>query len=285
MKILEGQVPVAYMCRHFGVSKSGYYSWLKGSATTRKAIQDFLKSEIRRLFKNSKGTYGSPRIYHDLVNKGHSCSENTVARMMKEMGLSAELKKKFKVKTTDSNHRNPIAPRVFKVEGKAAISPKEVWAADITYLPLGNRFLYLSVVLDIGTRKVVGWSIDETLNSIGVIKALEMAFVHEGNKAGIICHSDRGVQYASQAYRDLLEAREAIPSMSRKGNCYDNAYVESFFKTLKTELIYRRKFSTDKELRGSIFEYIETWYNRKRLHSSLGYLSPVEYELQIKPAA
>lgn len=285
MKLLEGQVPVTFMCRHFGVSKSGYYSWLRGPSLMRRSWQRFLKVEIRRLFETSKKTYGSPRIFQDLSRKGHSCSENTVAKMMKEMGLTADLRKKFKVMTTDSNHCDPIASRIFKIEDEDPKSPKEIWAADITYVPFESKFLYLSVVLDIGTRKVVGWSIDESLHSSGVIKAMEMAFTHEGNKAGIICHSDRGVQYASQAYRDLLDNKEAIPSMSRKGNCYDNAFVESFFKTLKSELIYRRNFTSERELRSGIFEYIETWYNRKRLHSSLGYLSPVEYELKIKTAA
>jgi putative transposase len=285
MKTLEGEVPVTFMCQHFGVSKSGYYAWLKGPAKLRRTWQDFLKAEIKRLFIISKGTYGSPRIHQDISRKGHSCSENTVAKMMKAMGLTADLKKKYKVATTDSNHANPIAPRVFKVEDKNPRSPKEIWAADITYISLDKKFVYLSVVLDIGTRKVVGWSLDDSLNSGGVIKAMEMAFIHEGDKAGIICHSDRGVQYASQAYRNLLEAKEAIPSMSRKGNCYDNAFVESFFKTFKSEFIYRQKFSSLRELKSGIFEYIETWYNRRRLHSALDYLSPVEYELKIKSAA
>lgn len=285
MKALEGQIPVTFMCRHFDVSKSGYYSWSKGQSMVRKNWQAFLKAEICRLFNNSKGTYGSPRIFQELIRKGHCSSENTVAKMMKELGLTADLRKKYKVMTTDSAHSNPIAPRVFKIEDELAISPKQVWGADITYIPFDKKFLYLSVVLDIGTRKVVGWSITETLEATCVLKALEMAFTHEGDQAGIICHSDRGVQYASQIYRDFLDGKQAIPSMSRKGNCYDNAFVESFFKTFKNEFLWRGKFSSEKELRSGIFEYIETWYNRKRLHSSLDYLSPVEYELKIKSAA
>jgi len=285
MKMLDKKVPVVFMCHHFDVSKSGYYAWLKKRPALREIKQTFLSAEIKRLFENSKKTYGSPRIFHELFRKGVSCSENTVAKMMNKLGLTADLKKKFKVMTTDSNHANPIAPRVFKVEDEIAKSPKEIWAMDITYLPLDNKFLYLSVVLDIGTRKVVGWSITETLETTGVLKAIEMAFIHEGDKGGIICHSDRGVQYASKLYRDFLEDKSAIPSMSRKGNCYDNAFVESFFKTLKNELLWRNKFNSEKELRSAIFEYIEIWYNRKRLHSSLGYLSPMEYELKIKTAA
>ncbi len=285
MKMLDKKVPINFMCRHFDVSKSGYYSWLKKRPALREIKQTFLTTEIIRLFENSKKTYGSPRIFQELVRKRLPCSENTVAKIMKKLGLTADLKKKFKVLTTDSNHANPIAPRIFKIEDEIAISPKEIWAMDITYLPFDNSFLYLSVVLDIGTRKVVGWSITETLETVGVIKAVEMAFTHEGSKAGIICHSDRGVQYASKLYRDFLDGKNAIPSMSRKGNCYDNAFVESFFKTLKNELLWRSKFNSKQELRSAIFEYIEIWYNRRRLHSSLGYLSPMEYELKIKTAA
>lgn len=251
----------------------------------RKNWQTFLKAEISRLFENSKGTYGSPRIFQELSRKGHPSSENTVAKLMKELGLTADLKKKYKVMTTDSAHSNPIAPRIFKIEDDLAKYPQEVWGADITYVPFENKFLYLSVVLDFGTRKVVGWSITDTLETTGVLKALDMAFTHEGDKAGIICHSDRGVQYASKVYRDFLDGKEAIPSMSRKGNCYDNALVESFFKTFKNEFLWRKKFNSEEELMNGIFEYIEIWYNRKRIHSSLGYLSPLEYELKIKSAA
>jgi putative transposase len=284
MKILESEIPVTFLCRHFEVSRSGYYSWKKKLPSKRKSWEAFLKAEIRRIYENSKRTYGSPRIFHELSRKGHPCSENTVAKIMKGMGLSADLKKKFRVMTTDSNHTDPIAPRVFRVEEKAPLEPKKIWGADITYLPFEDKFLYLAVVLDIGTRKVVGWSITGSLETNGVLKAIEMAFSHEGDQAGIICHSDRGVQYASKVYREFLDGKKAIPSMSRKGNCYDNAFVESFFKTLKSELIYRRKFATEKELRSAVFEYIESWYNRKRLHSSLDYLSPAEYELKIKAA-
>jgi len=285
MKLLEGQVPVIFMCKHFDVSKSGYYSFLKGPATLRRSRHQFLKAEIKRLFENSKKTYGSPRIFQELSKKGHLCSENTVPKLMKQMGLSGDRKKKYKVVTTDSNHTKPIAPRIFKIEDFNLKCPNEIWAGDITYIAFGDRFLYLSVVIDLFSRRVVGWSIAVTLEAKGVTDALQMAFEREGSKAGIIFHSDRGVQYASAEFRELLDGKKAIPSMSRKGNCYDNAFVETFFKTLKSELIYRQKFESEKELRNAIFEYIEIWYNRKRLHSSLDYLSPVEYELKIKTAA
>lgn len=285
MKQLENQIPIAFMCRHFEVSSSGYYSWRKGPATMRKTRQMFLIAEIQRLFVNSKRTYGSPRIFQELSKKGHSCSENTIAKLMRELGLTGDQKKKFKVVTTDSNHTGPIAARVFKIEDFMVKGPNEIYAGDITYIALGDKFLYLSVVIDLFSRRVVGWSLDQTLESKGVIDALKMAFARVGSNAGIIFHSDRGVQYASNDFRELLEDKNAIPSMSRKGNCYDNAFAETFFKTIKSELIYRQEFDSEKELRSAIFEYIETWYNRKRLHSSLGYLSPVEYELINKPAA
>lgn len=278
MKKLENEIPIAFMCRHFEVSRSGYYSWCKGTATMRKTKQMFLLAEIQRLFANSKKTYGSPRIFQELSKKSYSCSENTIAKMMKALGLTGDQKKKFKVLTTDSNHSGPIAARVFKIEDFKVKGPNEIYAGDITYVALNDKFLYLSVVIDLFSRRVVGWSINDTLEAKGVVEALEMAFAREGNNAGVIFHSDRGVQYASSDFRELLDDKKAIPSMSRKGNCYDNAFAETFFKTIKSELIYRQEFESEKDLRHAIFEYIETWYNRKRLHSSLGYLSPVEYE-------
>ncbi len=285
MKELSNSVPVAFLCRHFGVSRSGYYAFKPTRSQQRQTKRDYLKQEIKRLFETSKGTYGSPRIFQDLDRKGIDCSENTVAELMRKMGLCADLKKKFKVMTTDSNHSKAIAPRVFRTEDFNVKGPNDVWAGDITYLRLGDKFLYLSVVLDLFTRKVVGHSISETLSASGVSDALKMAFDREGNHAGIIFHSDRGIQYASDEFKKLLEGKKAVPSMSRKGNCYDNAFVETFFKTLKSELIYREKFETEEKLKSAVFEYIETWYNRRRLHSSLGYLSPVEYELRINQAA
>lgn len=285
MRELEGEIPVTFLSSHFGGSRSGYYAFKAPKSQKRQNKQDFLKKEIRRLFEISKGTYGSPRIFHDLDRKGIPCSENTVAELMRKMGLSADLKKKFKVVTTDSNHKESIAPRLFKTEEFNVKRPNEIWAGDITYVRMGDKFLYLSVVLDLFTRRVVGWSLDETLEAKGVVSALKMAFDREGNLAGIVFHSDRGIQYASKEFNDFSRGKKVLPSMSRKGNCYDNAFVETFFKTLKSELIYRERFENEKELRSAIFEYIETWYNRKRLHSSLGYLSPMEYEIKIKQAA
>ena len=199
---------------------------------------------------------------------------------MKEMGLDARLKKKYSVKTTDSNHSKPIAPRVFKVEEGVPSGPNQILAGDITYLRLGSCFFYLSVVMDIFNRKIVGWSITDSLDTTGVLNALKMALQSCGNTAQIVFHSDRGVQYASKVFLELLANKEMIPSMSRKGNCYDNAFVESFFKSLKSEWLYRNDYQSESQLRALVFEFIEVWYNRKRLHSSLGYLSPLEYEIK-----
>jgi len=197
---------------------------------------------------------------------------------MRELTLDARLKKKFKVKTTDSNHSGPIAPRIFKAEDPLPSQPNKVWAGDITYLRLGKIFLYLSVVIDLCTRRIVGWSVNTSLSTTGVIAALEMAFKTSGTSAKLIFHSDRGSQYASKVFLELLGQKKLLPSMSRRGNCYDNAFVETWFKSFKSEWLYRRNYSTEAELRALVFEYIEVWYNRKRLHSSLGYQSPMEYE-------
>jgi len=238
-----------------------------------------IKNQIRIKFKASKKTYGSPRIYQTLKGTALSCSENTVAKYMKEMELDGRLKKKFRVKTTNSDHNHPIAPRVFKVEDGAPTGPNQVLAGDITYIRLGSCFLYLAVVMDICTRQIRGWSLTDNLSTTGALMAMKTALGNCPLGVKMIFHSDRGVQYASDVFTTLLNGKGIIPSMSRKGNCYDNAYVESFFKSLKSEWLYRHHYETEEELRALVFEYIEIWYNRKRLHSSLGYVSPMEYEL------
>lgn len=267
-----------FLCKYFSVSSSGFYQWKCRQKHHSGTSKMRVCAEIKVLFKQSKGTYGSPRIFQGLFRKGISVSENTVAKYMREAGLDARLKKKFRVKTTDSNHSGPIAPRIFKIEETKPSGPNQVLAGDITYLRLGSCFLYLAVVMDIFNRKIVGWSIIRSLDTTGVLNALKMAFRSCGPATKIIFHSDRGVQYASHVFLDLLEKKEAIPSMSRRGNCYDNAFVESWFKSMKSEWLYRHEYHTEADLRALVFEYIEAWYNRKRLHSSLGYMSPLEYE-------
>lgn len=284
MSHLKDEIPLSFLGSHFGVSRSGYYSWLerRERGNTQVAL---IKAEVLKVFKMSKGTYGSPRVHQELISRGFSVCENTVAKYMKDLGLDARLKKKFRVKTTDSNHDGPIADRVFKVEEALPQKPFEVLAGDITYLRLGHTFLYLAVVIDLFNREVVGWSMARSLESHLVVEAMKMALKKGGKNMKFIFHSDRGSQYASQIFRSLLESKDLIASMSRRGNCYDNCFVESWFKSLKSEWIYRNDYSFESELRASVFEYIETWYNTKRRHSSLDYLSPKEYKKLNQPAA
>ena len=279
IKMLYPKVPIQFSCKYFSVSSSGFYHWRKGLKPLGFIAKESLCKSISEIFLLSKKTYGSPRIYQELKDQGFSVSENTVAKYMKELGLDARLKKKFRVITTDSNHLNPIAPRLFKVEEEHSLptAPGKLLAGDITYLRLGGSFLYLAVVLDLYNREVVGWSMGRSLKAKLVLDALDSAMRKVGPDAEIIFHSDRGSQYASEVYQRFLRNKNIKPSMSRRGNCYDNAYVESWFGTLKKEWVYRHKYFSESELRTLVFEYIETWYNRKRRHSSLGYLSPEMY--------
>ena len=279
IKKLSSRVPVHFLCRYFSLSRSHYYKWKKGLETSRARRKKVICKIIRESFIGSKKTYGSPRVFDDLQELGIKVSENTVAKYMKEMGLDARLKKKFRVVTTDSKHSYPIAPRLFETEKHDPPSqPGKVLAGDITYLRLGKVFIYLAVVMDLYNREILGWSMSWSLETKVVLDALEMAMKKVGPDAEIIFHSDRGSQYASEAYRRMLKNKNVKPSMSRKGNCYDNAYVESWFSSLKKEWIYRNTYKTAAELRTLVFEYIETWYNKKRKHSSLGNLSPVMYK-------
>lgn len=281
IKLLSSKVPVDFLCKYFFVSRSSYYLWLQGPRPLRLKVKETLCKAIKEIFKLSQRTYGSPRVYQELLDQGFTVSENTVAKYMKEMGLDARLKKKYRVQTTDSNHPYPIAPRLFKVEEECSLpdGPGKLLAGDITYLRVGHRFLYLAVVLDLYNREVVGWSMSKSLETELVLDALDSAMRKVGPDAEVIFHSDRGSQYASRAYRRFLKNKNIKPSMSRRGNCYDNAYVESWFSSLKKEWIYRNKYSTESELRTLVFEYIEVWYNKKRKHSSLGYQSPEVYRL------
>lgn len=281
IKHFEDIIPVRFSCKYFSVSPSSYYFWKNNSSLQRIETKDKICHQIKLIFKQSKGTYGSPRVHEELHSQGIIVSENTVAKYMSEMELDARLKKKFRVQTTDSNHQDPIAPRLFKTENEQALplAPGKVLAGDITYLKLGTKFIYLAVVLDLFNREVVGWSMGNSLETSLVLRALNSAMKKVGPDAEVIFHSDRGSQYASEAYRNFLKNKNIKPSMSRRGNCYDNAYVESWFASLKKEWIYRSNYSTESELKALVFEYIEVWYNKKRKHSSLGYLSPEKYRL------
>ena len=229
---------------------------------------------------NQTKPMGSPRITATLQAEGIVCSENRIAKLMRENKIVSESVKKFKVTTTDSNHDLPIAERIFETENvDAVMAPNQVWGGDITYVATGEVWLFLAIFLDLFTRKVVGFSCDDNMRTGLVLNALAMALGRQDvNDGELIAHSDRGSQYAADEYRKKLQLAGIIASMSRRGNCYDNTHVESFFHSLKTELVYRRNFKTRKEAMHAIFEWIETWYNRQRLHSSLGYMSPEEYE-------
>lgn len=258
------------------VTRSGYYAWLRCPESKRKRENERLLFLIRVAHKQSKGIYGSPRVHEQLVKEGEKCSEVRVAKLMAANGIRAKQEKKFVV-TTDSKHDEPVADNVldrkFEVD-----APNKVWASDITYIPTDEGWLYLAGVLDLCTRSAVGWSMGDSLESSLVMDALEMAYGRRQPERGLLHHSDRGSQYASIEYRDLLERYGMEQSMSRKGNCWDNAPMESFFGTLKRELVHHTRYRTKQEARKDIFEYIERFYNRKRLHSSLGYMSPAEFE-------
>lgn len=235
-----------------------------------------LSLEIRKISEQSHGRYGSPRITEELKRRGFSCNRKRVARLMRESGIAARMFRKYKV-TTQSDHHRPVSENI--LAGKFhANRPNEVWTGDITYIRTGEGWLYLAAVLDLYSRKIIGWQVDKQLRSDLVEKALENALQDRAVKVGIIFHSDQGVQYTSERFRKLLSEHGFRQSMSRRGNCYDNAITESFFHTLKTELIKSHNYKSRQEARLSLFEYIEIFYNRQRLHSSLGYRTPDEYE-------
>lgn len=265
------------------MSRSGYYAWLKRPESNRKSRNRELLKEIHRVYKISRGTYGSPRITESLKKQGVKCSKNRVARLMHKNGIVAKTKRKFKA-TTNSKHNYPIAPNLVN-QNFTVSRPNAVWVADITYIPTDEGWLYLAAIEDLFQRKIVGWAMDRTMTTQLVLNALMQAKMRYRPPTGLIHHSDRGSQYASHDYKRALKNYQMVASMSRKGNCYDNACMESFFGTLKRELIWNNRFRTRAEARQAIFGYIEVFYNRIRLHSALGYMSPVEYEQAFKTAA
>lgn len=268
---------VQRMCRVIGASRSGYYGWKRQPQSKRQKENEKILMEIKESHKNSRRAYGSPRITEDIVEKGIKCSENRVARLMKVHGIIAKTKKKFKA-TTSSKHNLPVAENLLN-QDFVAEKPNTVWVSDITYIWTLEGWLYLAVILDLYSRQVVGWAMSDRLTANFVIKALHQAIGRRNPVRGCIFHSDRGVQYASADFRDVLNSHGFIQSMSRKGNCYDNAVAESFFHTLKTEHVYDYRYETRAEAIQSVFEYIEMFYNRQRRHSAIGYRSPVSYEL------
>ncbi len=270
------QWPVRLMCRLLQVSPGGYYTWRDRPASACRQRRQTLVVEIQAIHQQFKERYGSPRIYKELRARGLDCCVNTVAKLMRQQGIAAKTKRKFRC-TTDSNHDQPVAENILDRQFEPT-AVNQVWVADITYVPTRQGWLYLAAVEDLYSRQIVGWSMSERITSRLVVDALEMAITRRLPGEGLLTHSDRGSQYASDHYQRLLERHAITCSMSRRGNCWDNAPMESFFATLKKELIHHEDYQTRAEARASIFEYIEVFYNRVRRHSALDYRSPVEYE-------
>ena len=270
------RVSISMLCAVLGVSRSGYYAWQKRKPSAREQANQELIEQIQRLFSWSRSTYGYRRIHASLVDQGIVCSQNRVARLMRQLRLLGRRRRRFRV-TTQSRHNFPVAPNLLARNFWATV-PNQKWLADITYVRTGQGWLYLSIVLDLYARLVVGWAIEPYLRDTLTLKALNMAINWRKPPPGLLHHSDRGSQYASDRYRNLLAEQHTVASMSRTGNVYDNAPMESFFATLKSELIHRRHYQTHREAKSDIFEYVEVFYNRQRSHSALNYLSPVQYE-------
>ena len=268
--------PLRIMCRALKVSRSGYYAWRQRPTSARARRHDHLGSAIGEVHSHSRRSYGSPRVHAALNRGGVTCCVNTVARIMREDGLRARSKRKYKI-TTDSSHRLPVAENLLN-RGFVRSRPNEAWVADITYIRTDQGWLYLATELDLYSRRIVGWAMSDRMTSDLVIGALAMAVEGRRPPAGLIHHSDRGSQYASRAFQKLLTAHRMVCSMSRKADVYDNAVMESFYGTLKTELVHLARYATRREAKQAIFEWIEVFYNRQRLHSSLGYKAPADFE-------
>ena len=267
---------MAALCRAVRVSTSAYYAWKGRGLSNAQKQNERLLSHIHRFFARSRQTYGSPRIWKDLQEAEISCGKHRVARLMRRAGLRAVIRRRFRL-TTDSKHALPVAQNLLE-RGFGAPRANVKWASDITYLWTGEGWLYLAVVLDLFSRRIVGWCMQTRLDRSLVVNALRAAPGQRHPGPGLLHHSDRGSQYASGDFQAELEIRGILCSMSRRGNCWDNAPVESFFGTLKRELVHHRRFATREMARREVFEYIEVWYNRQRRHSSLGYVSPSEFE-------
>jgi putative transposase len=276
------EYPIQAVCAVLGVPRSSYYAWLNHSPGPRAVANECLRQNIATLFVSHRKVYGSPRLAICLQRLGLPCSRNRVARHMRALQLQARQKRAFQPKTTDSNHAQPIARNLLAKAPKPQ-APDRVWVTDITYVFAQEGWLYLAAVMDLYSRKIVGWATADHLKTSLVQEALDQAVRSRRPKAGLLHHSDRGCQYASADYRQSLSALKALPSMSAKGNCYDNAAMESFWSSLKTEWLHPQHFQTRREARSAVFDYIETFYNPKRLHSSLGYQSPTAFEQKSNP--
>ena len=276
---MKDQYPIRTLCEAFDVSASGYYGWKhrQGCPAPRWRQDQELTAQIVQIHQQSRQTYGSPRIQMFLRQGGHRHGRNRIGRLMREQRICGRQRRRFRPLTTQSRHDQPIAPNRLAQCGPAT-GPNEIWVADITYIATLEGWIYLAAIIDGYSRRVVGWSVSRRLDTALVMGAWQMAVAHRVPPAQLIVHSDRGVQYASKQYRQALASVGAIASMSRKANCYDNAAMEAFWSTLKIELIYRQTWTTLEQVRGAIFEYIEVFYNRQRLHRALDYQSPAAFE-------
>ena len=273
---------MAVLCRVLGVSRSGFYAWRSREPSAAEVRREELTEQVKQIHAEVKGRYGSPRVHAELVARGATCCVNFVARLMREAGIAAKTKRKFR-QTTDSDHALPVAENLLDRDF-GPDSPNESWCADITYLPTREGWLYLAVVEDLFSRMVVGWSMGATMTSRLVVDALEMALARRlTGSSALVAHADRGSQYASEHYQRRPSEERIACSMSRRGNCWDNAPMESFFASLKKELVHHEDYATREQARASIFEYIEAFYNRVRRHSALGYVAPAEYERMHNP--
>ena len=277
-----GKRRVSTMCRVLTASKPGFYAWLNRAPSARCRLDGELSSKIIDIHKKSPKRYGSPRVHAKLRAVGERCGRKRVARLMRDAHIRGKRAKRFVPRTTDSKHKHPIADNLLqrRFSPQEIGAPNRYWAGDITYVMTGEGWLYLAVVIDLYSRMVIGWSMSASMHTRFVLDAFNMAIAHRGTPKGLVWHSDRGVQYASSAMRSLLKRLDIQCSMSRKGDCWDNAVAESFWSTLKTELLDGPMPATREEARAFIFEYIEIWYNRERIHSTIGYLTPEQFELK-----
>ena len=273
---------ICVMCSVLEVTKSGFYAWRKRPDSKREVRSQQLGEKIRIIHEESDGIYGSRKITRELRHRQIVANHKMVAALMQNMGIRSKVCRKYKVQTTDSNHSNPVAPNTLNRKFDSATAPNQIWSTDITYIHTAEGFMYLAGVMDLFSRKIVGWNMDDNLTATLVQDAMNAALFTRKNAFGLMHHSDRGVQYTSSPYRELLNLYGIQASMSRTGNCYDNAPVESFWGKLKTEMVYHRRFATKQEAKRAVFEYIEMFYNRKRLHAALGYVSPEQFELSQK---
>jgi putative transposase len=270
---------IRLLCRVLEISKSGYYKWVGNKRFSKKDEYRALVDKIEKIHSDSRKTYGSPRVFQKLKKAGEKISKNTVAKLMNENNIMAKTKKKFKL-TTDSKHNLNVSPNLLARNFNPE-NINEAWCGDITYIHTNEGWLFLATVIDLYSRKIIGWSMNKRMKKSLVVDAMNMALGQRKTATGVIFHSDRGSQYCSNEFRKVLKRNSIMQSMSRKGNCWDNAVAESFFSTLKKDLVFHEEFETREEAKRKIFEYIEVFYNRERIHSVLDFKSPIEYELNV----